>query len=50
MPFNEKMGLIDTHAHLTYKGLAESLDEVLARSSQAGVTKCIAIGTDAEHN
>jgi TatD DNase family protein len=50
MPFNEKMELIDTHAHLTYKGLAETLDEVLARSLQAGVTKCIAIGTDAEHN
>jgi TatD DNase family protein len=44
------MELIDTHAHLTYKGLMESLADVLQRSTQAGVTKCIAIGTDAEHN
>ncbi len=44
------MELIDTHAHLTYKGLMESLGDVLQRSAQAGVTKCIAIGTDAEHN
>jgi TatD DNase family protein len=44
------MELIDTHAHLTYDGLMESLEAVLSRSTQAGVTKCIAIGTDAEHN
>ncbi|MGD0784298.1 MAG: TatD family hydrolase [Sedimentisphaerales bacterium] len=44
------MELIDTHAHLTYKGLMESLAEVLQRSAHAGITKCIAIGTDAEHN
>jgi len=44
------MNLIDTHAHLTYEGLAESLDDVLARSTAAGVTKWICIGTDAEHN
>jgi len=44
------MNLIDTHAHLTYDGLAESIDDVLERSIAAGVTKWISIGTDAEHN
>jgi len=44
------MNLIDTHAHLTYEGLAESLDDVLTRSRAAGITKWISIGTDAEHN
>jgi TatD DNase family protein len=44
------MELIDTHAHLTYKGLMESLEAVLSRSTQVGITKCITIGTDAEHN
>jgi len=50
MPFNEKMKLIDTHSHLTYEGLIQSLDDVLQRSSTAGVTKWISVGTDAEHN
>ncbi|HBG27829.1 MAG: hypothetical protein A2Y10_06770 [Planctomycetes bacterium GWF2_41_51] len=44
------ISLIDTHAHLTYDGLAESIDDVLGRSRAAGVTKWISIGTDAEHN
>lgn len=44
------LNLIDTHAHLTYSGLLESLDDVLARSTAAGVTKWLAVGTDAEHN
>ncbi len=44
------MNLIDTHAHLTYSGLEENIDDVLARSRAAGVTKWISIGTDFEHN
>ncbi|MFA5292403.1 MAG: TatD family hydrolase [Phycisphaerae bacterium] len=44
------MNLIDTHAHLTYEGLIQSLDDVLQRSSAVGVTKWISVGTDAEHN
>jgi TatD DNase family protein len=44
------MNLIDTHAHLTFDGLLESIDDVLARSRAAGVAKWLTIGTDAEHN
>ncbi len=44
------INLIDSHAHLTFKELAGSLDSVLKRSIAAGVTQCITIGTDAEHN
>ncbi|MDH4202448.1 MAG: hypothetical protein OEV87_06100 [Phycisphaerae bacterium] len=40
------MTLIDTHAHLTYEGLAERIDDVLARSIDAGVTRWITVGTD----
>ncbi|MBU1519013.1 MAG: TatD family hydrolase [Planctomycetes bacterium] len=51
MPLPPKMiNLIDSHAHLTFKELAGSLNSVLRRSSVAGVTKCITIGTDAEQN
>ena len=44
------INLIDTHVHLTYEGLAESLEDVLQRSIAAGITKWISVGTDAEHN
>lgn len=44
------MKLIDSHAHLTFKELAGDIDSVLQRSIAAGVTQCITIGTDAEHN
>jgi len=44
------MELIDTHCHLTFKGLAEEVDAVLDRSRAAGVTKWITVGTDAEEN
>jgi TatD DNase family protein len=44
------MNLTDTHAHLTFEGLLESIDEVLARSRAAGVAKWLTIGTDYEHN
>lgn len=42
------MSLIDTHAHLTYPGLVERIDEVLTRCAEAGVERVITIGTDAE--
>lgn len=40
------MGLIDSHAHLTYEGLHERVDEVLANCAAAGVDRVITIGTD----
>jgi TatD DNase family protein len=39
------MGLIDSHAHLTYEGLVERTDEVLARAEEYGVERVITIGT-----
>jgi TatD DNase family protein len=42
--------LIDTHSHLVYEPLAGDIDNVLARSVEAGVTKWINVGTDPEHN
>ncbi|MDD5063692.1 MAG: TatD family hydrolase [Phycisphaerae bacterium] len=44
------MNLIDTHCHLTFKGLAEDAAIVLERSRAAGVTGWITVGTDPEHN
>lgn len=38
--------LIDTHCHLTYKGLREQVDAVIDRARQAGVRRCITVGTD----
>lgn len=43
------MGLIDSHAHLTYEGLFHRIDDVLARCNEAGVDKIITIGTDLDH-
>lgn len=37
--------LIDTHAHLDYPDFADDFDQVLARASEAGVTRIITIGT-----
>ncbi len=39
--------LIDTHCHLTYPGLIEQADAVVARAADVGVTRMITIGTDA---
>lgn len=39
------MGLIDSHAHLTYPDFAGRIDEVLARCDAAGVDQIISIGT-----
>ncbi len=44
------MELVDTHAHLTYSPLWEDLENVLARSRQAGVTRWITVGTSPEEN
>jgi len=44
------MEMIDTHCHLTFEQLAGDIDEILARSTAAGVNKWITVGTDPEHN
>jgi TatD DNase family protein len=44
------MNLIDTHSHLTFKQLADNVDEVLERSRQASVTSWITVGTDPDQN
>jgi len=44
------MELIDTHCHLTFEQFAGSVEDVLARSRQAGVTGWITIGTDTLQN
>lgn len=38
--------MIDTHCHLTDARLHSQLDKVLSRAAEAGVTRCITIGTD----
>lgn len=40
--------LIDTHCHLTYPGLIEQTDAVLARAQAAGIARMITIGTHFE--
>ncbi len=40
------MGLIDSHAHLTFPELHGDLDDVVTRFRQAGVDRVITIGTD----
>ncbi len=42
------MGLIDSHAHLTYPELSSQIEGVLDRCGQAGVERVITIGTDLE--
>jgi TatD DNase family protein len=44
------MELIDTHCHLVYEPLAGDVENILARSIRAGVTRWITVGTDPEHN
>ena len=44
------MELIDTHCHLTFEQFAGDVEDVLARSRQAGVTGWITIGTDTLQN
>jgi|CXWL01.1.fsa_nt_gi TatD DNase family protein len=39
--------LIDSHCHLTYPGLIEQIDGVLARAAAAGVEDIVTIATDA---
>jgi len=42
------LGLIDSHAHLTFPELRDQVDAVLARAVEAGVDAVITIGTDLE--
>ena len=37
--------MIDTHCHLTYDGLHERVDHVIAAASEAGVDRMISVGT-----
>lgn len=37
--------MIDTHCHLTYKGLIEQVDSVIAAAKAAGVDRMISVGT-----
>jgi len=37
--------MIDTHCHLTYDGLHERVDEVIAAAAEAGVDRMISVGT-----
>jgi TatD DNase family protein len=44
------MELIDTHCHLTFDGLIQDIDGVVARSKAAGVTGWLTVGTDMQEN
>ncbi len=44
------LAFIDTHCHLTFDPLAGQIQEVLARSRQAGITGWISVGTDLDHS
>lgn len=37
--------MIDTHCHLTYDGLHERVDHVIAKAAEAGVDRMISVGT-----
>ena len=37
--------MIDTHCHLTYNGLHEQVDTVIADAKRAGVDRMISVGT-----
>lgn len=37
--------MIDTHCHLTYDGLLERVDDVIAAAAEAGVDRMISVGT-----
>lgn len=37
--------MIDTHCHLTYEGLRERVEDVLAAAAEAGVDRMISVGT-----
>jgi len=50
MSYSIEMNLIDTHAHLTFDQLAGQMDDVLARSVEAGVTRWITVGTEKRDN
>ncbi|MDR0942010.1 MAG: TatD family hydrolase, partial [Holosporales bacterium] len=41
-------GLVDSHAHLFYKGIFESLDDKLRLAKLAGVDYILSVGTDSK--
>jgi TatD DNase family protein len=43
-PRSDRVGLADTHCHLTDRAFADDLDEVVARARAAGVTHIVAVG------
>jgi TatD DNase family protein len=44
------MIFIDAHAHLTYEGLIDNIEAVIARSREAGVAGWVTVGTTMEEN
>jgi len=40
------MGLIDSHAHLTFPELRDRVDEILVRCDEAGVDEVVTVGTN----
>ena len=40
------MGLIDSHAHLTFPELRDRLDEILTRCDDGGIDRIITLGID----
>jgi TatD DNase family protein len=38
--------IVDSHTHLYWDGLVEDLDAVLERAREAGVERCVVVGTD----
>lgn len=40
------MQLTDTHAHLTFEGLADNVEQVVSRATDGGVEKIITVGTE----
>ncbi len=40
------MGLIDSHAHLTFPELSSQIEDIVARCAEAGVDRVISVGTD----
>lgn len=43
------MDLIDSHCHLTFPPLAAQIEQVIHRSTEAGVTAWVTVGTDLAH-
>lgn len=44
--YTARVGLIDSHCHLTFPELRGQISDVMARASEAGVERMVTIGTD----